>query len=110
MILAIPLCSLYNDRYPQLSPSHKRMAWRSVRLLSEALTHVLQAPPAMPAAEAAPMPIGLKWDNVGANRPRAGRELEHAKLADTLLFQTTFTRDEWDSFRIADLQADTYHT
>ena len=49
---------------------------------------------------------GLKWLKAGDTRPANGRDLENAKLAETLMSKTGFTQQEWDAFGITDLRMD----
>ena len=51
---------------------------------------------------------GLKWLKAGDTRPANGRDLENAKLAETLMSKTGFTQQEWDAFDIKSLRMETY--
>jgi len=50
--------------------------------------------------------LGLKWLPAGDTKPITGRNLEHAKLAETLRSKTKFTKQEWEAFCIKDLCTD----
>ena len=50
---------------------------------------------------------GLKWKEVGSEKPSTGTELINEKLASELIHKAEFTQEEWDSFGITDLR--THH-
>lgn len=43
---------------------------------------------------------GLKWLNIGEEKPTTGRKLQHSGLARALQSKTEFTKQEWDGFDI----------
>eukprot|EP00966_Prymnesium_polylepis_P240570 5563433-Prymnesium_polylepis.1 len=53
---------------------------------------------------------GLKWVDVGEQRPAKGRELINRELSSDLLqnVKAQFTPDEWRHFGIGDLRADDF--
>jgi len=62
--------------------------------------------------------LGLKWEELGATKPSQGRELKNDELAKALLLAkaamgrdpvvTSFSQQEWDSFRIKELRHDSF--
>lgn len=50
------------------------------------------------------MASGLKWENVGSQKPEQGREISNSKLAIALQEKTQFTASEWSAFHISELQ------
>ena len=51
------------------------------------------------------MASGLKWENVGSQKPEQGREISNSKLAKALQEKTQFTASEWSAFHISELQS-----
>jgi serine/threonine protein kinase len=51
---------------------------------------------------------GLKWKDIGAIRPREGRQLSNLKLEDALGDKTLFTQEEFNDFQIRDLRHDDF--
>jgi hypothetical protein len=52
--------------------------------------------------------VGLKWKEVGSEKPSVGTEIKNDALAAALETQVEFTKDEWDKFQVADLSSDSY--
>ena len=52
--------------------------------------------------------VGLKWRNVGTERPRQGQELTNEKLSTALQHKAEFGKGEWDEFGIKGLRIDNY--
>ena len=53
-----------------------------------------------------PSASGLKWQNIDANKPSQGRELEHYELQRGLCDKTDMKEAEWKEFGIGDLCMD----
>lgn len=51
---------------------------------------------------------GLKWNLLGELRPENGKELINENLSIKLLEKTEFTKEEWNSFGITELQVNNY--
>ena len=49
--------------------------------------------------------LGLRWLEIGKDKPTDGRNLKNVELAEAMLHKTEFTQQEWDKFGINDLQA-----
>uniref|UniRef100_A0A7S4HDF0 Uncharacterized protein n=2 Tax=Prymnesium polylepis TaxID=72548 RepID=A0A7S4HDF0_9EUKA len=47
---------------------------------------------------------GLRWKNVGTEKPAGLEELSNEKLADALNRKTDFTQEEWNEFRVRNLR------
>ena len=52
--------------------------------------------------------FGLKWRNVGSEKPQQGVERVNAELTEQLQQRTEFTQAEWDRFGVSDLDTHDY--
>ena len=48
-------------------------------------------------------PLGLKWQEIGSTKPKAGTEIHNQALAAALQKRVDFSKTEWDSFKISNL-------
>ena len=58
-------------------------------------------------ASASP-PSGLEWRNAGSIKPTEGVQVDNKELAAALAKRTTFTEQEWKTFKITDLRVDSF--
>jgi len=66
------------------------------------------APPTgAPPAEASD-PLGLKWENIGRERPFSGTEISNKFLAAALRGRSQFTEEEFTAFKVSEVTASSY--
>jgi hypothetical protein len=53
-------------------------------------------------------PNGLKWVEIGSDKPKVGTEIVNEPLALALQYKTQFTRAEFDKFGVSQLNQDSY--
>jgi CRP-like cAMP-binding protein len=51
---------------------------------------------------------GLKWEDIGAEKPMTGSQVKNARLAQALQHKLEFTREELDSFNLKNLTYDAF--
>ena len=52
--------------------------------------------------------LGLKWKEVGFEKPSSGTEIKNEVLAAALQKQVEFKKEEWEKFQVADLSSSCY--
>ncbi len=52
--------------------------------------------------------IGLKWKEVGFEKPSSGTEIKDELLAEALQKQVEFKKEEWENFQVTNLSSNSY--
>jgi hypothetical protein len=52
--------------------------------------------------------LGLKWEEIGSEKPQTGSEIINAALAKALEVQKEFTQEQFDQFQVSDLTESSY--
>ena len=55
-----------------------------------------------------PATLGLKWEEIGSEKPQTGSEIINAALAKALEVQKEFTQEQFDQFQVSDLTESSY--
>ena len=51
---------------------------------------------------------GLRWEDIGAEKPASGTQITSAQLAEALKLKVAFTKEEVDDFKLPNLFYDCY--
>ena len=52
--------------------------------------------------------LGLKWEEIGSQKPTTDTEVKNDTLASALKGKVEFTEEEWDTFNVSNFSGDSY--